>query len=255
MRKRKKGKGPRAKRESSADSYYASASPVQKEREKVAKICPFSTSDFLGLFDDDDSDGYAEDDDPDDVTNGPSQWRRPSNDAMCEQWMHVANFSNLPSSNKFHINHYNQQSYQHQIATDVLYGAAEDNNDGSRIEDANRPTRSSTNEMFEQWLYVANLTNLHSSKFYINHIQQVHQHQIDTDDNNRDAEEDDDDNDEMIGETQWRQSSKDGTFGQWLYVANMRNLPPSKLHAKPTLQDKPAIREHQPILATLFFLF
>jgi hypothetical protein len=122
MRKPKKGKGPRAKRESSADSYYASASPVQKEREKVAKICPFSTSDFLGLFDDDDSDGYAEDDDPDDVTNGTSQWRRPSNDAMCELWMHVANSSNLPSSNAFHIKGYNQQIHQHQLNTDDLYG-------------------------------------------------------------------------------------------------------------------------------------
>jgi hypothetical protein len=120
--------------------------------------------------------------------------------------------------------------------------------------DANHSTRSSTNEMFEHRLYVANSTNLPSSEFYINHNQRIHQHQIDTDDNNRDAEDDDDDNDETIGERQWRQSSKDGTFGQWLYVANMRNLPPSKLHAKPTLQDKPAIREHQPILSTLFFL-
>ena len=252
MRKPKKGKGPRAKRESSADSYYASASPVQKEREKVAKICPFSTSDFLGLFDDDDSDGYAEDDDPDDVTNGTSQWRRPSNDAMCELWMHVANSSNLPSSTKFHINHYNQQSHQHQIASDVLYGAAEDNNDGSRIEDAHRPTRPSTNEMYEQWLYVANLTNLHSSKFYINHIQQVHQHQIDTVDNNRDAEEDGDYDDKMIGVYQWRQSSNYGTFGQRLYVANMRNLPSSTVHVNPTLQDKNTTRKYLPIDSTLF---
>ena len=120
--------------------------------------------------------------------------------------------------------------------------------------DANHSTRSSTNEMFEHRLYVANSTNLPSSEFYINHNQRIHQHQIDTDDNNRDAEEDDDDNDETIGASKWRQSSKDGTFGQWLYVAHMRNLPPSKLHAKPTLQDKPAICEHQPILSTLFFL-
>ena len=121
MRKPKKGKGPRAKRESSADSYYASASPVQKEREKVAKICPFSTSDFLGLFDDDDSDGYAEDDDPDDETNGTSQWRRPSNDAMCELWMNVANSANLPSSNMVHININNLTIHQQQIDNDDLY--------------------------------------------------------------------------------------------------------------------------------------
>ena len=182
MRKPKKGKGPRAKRESSADSYYASASPVQKEREKVDKICPFSSSDFLGLFDDDDSDGYAEDDDPDDVKNGTSQWRRPSNDAMCELWMHVVNSSNLPSSNAFHIKGYNQQNQQQQTSTDVPYGATEDNNDGLRIDDANRSTRSSTNERFEQGSYVANSTNLPSSKFYITQHQQIRQHQIDTDD-------------------------------------------------------------------------
>ena len=121
-------------------------------------------------------------------------------------------------------------------------------------EAANHSTRSSTTEMFEHQLYVANSTNLPSSEFYINHNQRIHQHQIDTDDNNRDAEEDDDDNDETIGASKWRQSSKDGTFGQWLYVAHIRNLPPSKLHAKPTLQDKPAICEHHPILSTLFFL-
>ena len=82
--------------------------------------------------------------------------------------------------------------------------------------DANHSTRSSTNEMFEQGSYVANSTNLPSSEFSINHNQRIHQHQIDTDDNNRDAEEDDDDNDKTIGVRQWRQSSKDGTFGQWL---------------------------------------
>jgi hypothetical protein len=189
----------------------------------VAKICPFSTSDFFGLFDDDDSDGYAEDDDPDDVTNGTSQWRRPSNDAMCELWMHVANSANLPSSNAFHIKGYNQQNQQQQTSTDVPYGAAEDDNDGLRIDDANRPTRSSTNETFEQGSYLANSTNLPSSKFYITQHQQIRQHPIDTDDNNSDAEEDDNDEEKMIGACQWRQSSNYGTFRERLYVESYNN--------------------------------
>jgi hypothetical protein len=228
MRKRKKGKGPWAKRESSADSYYAPASPVQKEREKVAKICPFSTSDFLGLFDDDDSDGYAEDDDPDDATNGASQWRQSSNDAMCEQWMHVANSANWPSSNIFHINDYNQQLNKLQTPTDVLYGATEENNDGLRIDNANRPTRSSTTAMFEPWLYVANLTNSPSSKFHINKNPQLHQHQIDIDDSDGYAEDDDPD-DATNGASQLRQSSNDVMCEQWMYVANSTNLPSSNI--------------------------
>jgi len=62
MRKRKKGKVPRAKRESAKDSYYAPVGPVQKEREKVAKICPFVVSAFLGPSDDDDCEENADDD-------------------------------------------------------------------------------------------------------------------------------------------------------------------------------------------------
>ena len=88
----------------------------------MAKICPISTSDFLGLFDDDDSDGYAEDDDPDDAMNNTSQLRQSSNDAMCEQWMHMANSANLPSSNMVHININNLKIHQQQIDTDDLYG-------------------------------------------------------------------------------------------------------------------------------------
>mmetsp|Transcript_24038 Transcript_24038/g.58806 ORF Transcript_24038/g.58806 Transcript_24038/m.58806 type:complete len:318 (+) Transcript_24038:125-1078(+) len=61
MRKRKKGKVPRAKRESAMDSYYAPVSPVQKEREKVAQICPFVVSAFLGPSDDDDCEENADD--------------------------------------------------------------------------------------------------------------------------------------------------------------------------------------------------
>ena len=207
------------------------------------KICPFSSSDFLGLFDDDDSDGYAEDDDPDDVTNGTSQWRRPSNDAMCELWMHVANSSNLPSSNKFHIKGYNQQIHQHQLNTDDLNGAAENYNDGQRMAGTNRSTRSHNNERFAKF---ALFQGTH------NHNQPTHQHQIDTDDNNRNVDEDEDTDGEMTGACQWQQSSNDGTFGQQLYVANMRNLPSSTVHVNPTLQDKNTTRKYLPIDSTLF---
>jgi len=61
MRKRKTGKVPRAKTVSANDSYYAPVSLVQKERGKVAKICPFDAFAFLGLLDDDDSDEIADD--------------------------------------------------------------------------------------------------------------------------------------------------------------------------------------------------
>ncbi|CAJ1954254.1 unnamed protein product [Cylindrotheca closterium] len=61
MSKRKTGKVPRAQTVSENDSYYAPVSLVQKERGKVAKICPFDASAFLGLLDDDDSDEIADD--------------------------------------------------------------------------------------------------------------------------------------------------------------------------------------------------
>ncbi|CAJ1963110.1 unnamed protein product [Cylindrotheca closterium] len=61
MSKRKTGKVPRAQTVSENDSYYAPVSLVQKERGKVAKICPFDASAFLGLLDDDDSDEIDDD--------------------------------------------------------------------------------------------------------------------------------------------------------------------------------------------------
>ncbi|CAJ1929183.1 unnamed protein product [Cylindrotheca closterium] len=61
MSKRKTGKVPRAQTVSENDSYYAPVSLVQTEQGKVAKICPFDASAFLGLLDDDDSDKIADD--------------------------------------------------------------------------------------------------------------------------------------------------------------------------------------------------
>ncbi|CAJ1926780.1 unnamed protein product [Cylindrotheca closterium] len=61
MSKRKTGKVPIAQTVSENDSYYAPVSLVQKERGKVAKICPFDASAFLGLLDDDDSNKIADD--------------------------------------------------------------------------------------------------------------------------------------------------------------------------------------------------
>ncbi|CAJ1952753.1 unnamed protein product [Cylindrotheca closterium] len=61
MSKRKTGKVPRAQTVPENDSYNAPASLVQKEWGKVAKICPFDASAFLGLLDNNASDEIADD--------------------------------------------------------------------------------------------------------------------------------------------------------------------------------------------------